>query len=92
MATLATVGEVMVAKLRAVSVYALGAAAPVLGWSQPAWACPVCFSAKNQENQVAYLATTGLMTFLPLMIAGGVAVWLRRRFAELDQPELDAEE
>lgn len=51
-----------------------------------AWACPVCFSAKNEANQIAYLATTGFLTFLPLGLIGGVILWIRRRAAELDRP------
>lgn len=52
--------------------------------SQSALACSVCFSAKNEENQIAYLATTGFLTFLPLFFAAGVMLWIRRRAQEAD--------
>ena len=54
-----------------------------LAIADSAWACPVCFSAKNKENQIAYLATTGFLTFLPLLFAGGVMLWIRRRAQQL---------
>ena len=41
-------------------------------------ACPVCFDA-NEENRVAFLATTGLLTLLPLGMVAGFGVWLRKR-------------
>lgn len=47
-------------------------------------ACSVCFSAKNKENQIAYLATTGFLTFLPLGLIGGLLLWIRRRSRELE--------
>ena len=63
----------MVTRLQAIMVMGLVAVA------NTALACPVCFSAKNKENQIAYLVTTGFLTFLPLMFAGGVIFWVRRR-------------
>ena len=44
-----------------------------------AWACPVCFSAKNDENRIAFIVTTAFLTFLPLSLIGGGVWWLRRR-------------
>lgn len=43
-----------------------------------AYACPVCFD-RDDEARIAFLATTGLLTLLPLGMVGGVLVWLRRR-------------
>jgi len=41
-------------------------------------ACPVCFSATDQ-NRMAFLGTTILLSLLPLgMLAGGVLYLLRR--------------
>ncbi len=41
-------------------------------------ACPVCFD-RDDEARVAFLATTGLLTLLPLGMVGGVLAWLRKR-------------
>ncbi len=43
-----------------------------------AFACPGCI-AGTEENRVAFLVTTGLLTFLPLLMIGGVVYWLRKR-------------
>ncbi len=43
-----------------------------------AWACPVCFD-RDDEARIAFLATTGLLTLLPLGMVGGAVVWVRRR-------------
>ena len=50
-------------------------------------ACPVCFQAKNDASRVAFIATTAFLTGLPLLLVGGVAWWLRRRFLESAQRE-----
>ena len=41
-------------------------------------ACPVCFD-RDDEARIAFLATTGLLTLLPLGLVVGTGVWLRRR-------------
>lgn len=43
-----------------------------------AWACPVCFD-RDDEARVAFLATTALLTLLPLGMVGGAVMWVRRR-------------
>ena len=53
------------------------------------WACPVCFSAKNEDNRIAFIVTTAFLTFLPLSLIGGGVWWLRRRAqqeSEASQP------
>lgn len=45
---------------------------------ETALACPVCFD-RDDEARVAFLATTGLLTLLPLGLVAGLGVWLRRR-------------
>ena len=45
-------------------------------------ACPVCFD-RDDEARIAFLATTGLLTLLPLGMVVGTGVWLRRRAREL---------
>jgi len=47
-------------------------------------ACPVCFSA-NDANRAAYIGTTVLLTFLPLIAFATIALWLRRRFKQMER-------
>ncbi|TPV95726.1 MAG: hypothetical protein B7733_08410 [Myxococcales bacterium FL481] len=47
-------------------------------WTTIAHACPGCVAAKNEENQIAFLVTTALLTFAPLLMIGGLVWWLRR--------------
>ncbi len=44
-------------------------------------ACPVCFDA-NDEARIVYLATTGLLTLLPLGMVAGVGSWIRRKYRD----------
>ena len=48
---------------------------------EAAHACPVCFD-RDDEARIAFLATTGLLTLLPLGLVVGTGVWLRRRARE----------
>ena len=66
----------------------LGAPCVVALLPSVAWACPVCFSMKSEDNQLAYLATTGFMTVLPLLAVAGAVWWLRRRANELSRPPM----
>ncbi|MEE9385433.1 MAG: hypothetical protein V3V08_18655 [Nannocystaceae bacterium] len=56
-------------------------------------ACPVCFSAKNEDNQLAFIVTTGILTFTPLLMIGAFAWWLRRRLREIElaHPQLPSD-
>ena len=47
-----------------------------------AYACPVCFD-RDDEARIAFLATTGLLTLLPLGLVAGTGAWLCRRAREL---------
>ena len=62
---------------------ALGVLAVVL-FPDGALACPGCI-AGTEENRVAFLVTTGLLSFLPLMMIGGVIYWLRKRARRLEE-------
>ncbi len=67
----------------------LALAALVVAWvtvSLPgdALACAVCFQAKSDASRVAFIATTAAMTFLPLVVIGGVAWWVRRQVVKAD--------
>ncbi len=57
----------------ALAVLAVGAVFP-----EALHACPVCFD-RDDEARIAFLATTGLLTLLPLGLVVGTGVWLRRR-------------
>jgi len=48
---------------------------------QMAHGCAVCFSATD-ENRQAFLATTVLLTMLPLGMVGGVGLWVRKRMQQ----------
>lgn len=39
-------------------------------------ACPVCFD-PNEENRWAFIVTTVLLSTLPLLMVGGIALWIR---------------
>jgi hypothetical protein len=43
------------------------------------WACSVCSAGRDEANRVAFIATTAFLTFLPLLMIGGVVWWLRKR-------------
>lgn len=47
-------------------------------WPEALHACPVCFD-RDDEARIAFLATTGLLTLLPLGLVAGVGAWLRKR-------------
>ena len=46
-------------------------------------ACAMCFQATSEANRIAFLVTTVLLTFMPLILIGGLigyfAVTARRR-------------
>jgi len=49
-----------------------------------AYACPVCFSAKDEAQRQAFFDTTIFLTLLPLVLIGGVIYWVARRSRQLD--------
>ncbi|MDH3622880.1 MAG: hypothetical protein OES69_16195 [Myxococcales bacterium] len=48
-------------------------------------ACPSCAS-PLEENRQAFVDTTILLTFLPLIMIGGFIWWLRRKARQLESP------
>lgn len=50
---------------------------------EAAFACPVCFDS-NEENRIAFLATTAFLTLLPLGLVGGIGAWLRKRARDIE--------
>lgn len=80
-------GAVMGAS-RAPSRLLLTAAVSVVGMSpRLAQACAVCFSASD-ETRDAFLGTTVFMTVLPLLMVGGVVVWMWRRALRIERASL----
>lgn len=64
---------------------AIAAVAAVIASPALAWACPVCFSVKNEATRIAFLGTTVFLTALPLVLMGGVGVWLAKRVEEAER-------
>ena len=50
-------------------------------------ACSVCFSGRSDETRVAFIATTALLSALPLLLIGGLVWWMRRRAMQIQQSE-----
>lgn len=55
---------------------------------EAAAACPVCFSA-TEENRLAFLGTTVLLSLLPLGMVAGAGLWIRKRARERDDGSED---
>lgn len=69
--------RIAVAGVAMIAVLAATAATP-----EAAYACPVCFD-RDDEARIVFLATTGLLTLLPLGLVVGTGAWLRRRAREV---------
>jgi len=54
-------------------------------------ACAVCFDSSD-ENRAAFLATTAILSLVPLGMVGGLGAWLRKRSRELDREEQEGTE
>lgn len=52
-----------------------------------AFACPVCFSAQNEDNRAAFVAMTAFLTLLPLGMLGVGLGWVWRRMQRQDASE-----
>ncbi len=46
-------------------------------------ACAVCFTGREDEARIAFLATTGLLSALPIVLIGSLVWWLRRRARQI---------
>ena len=58
------------------------AASLVLLAPKLAAACAVCSTGRTDETRQAFIGTTVLLTFLPLLMIGGVVWWVRRRYLQ----------
>lgn len=67
---------------RFAGVAALAALVGTALFPEALYACPVCFD-RDDEARIAFLATTGLLTLLPLGLVVGTGMWLRRRAREM---------
>ena len=74
----------------AAPVVAVAALALLAAFPDVAHACPVCFD-RDDEARIAFLATTGLLTLLPLGLVVGAGMWLRRRAREVAEKEAGRE-
>jgi hypothetical protein len=52
-------------------------------------ACAVCFSATDQ-NRMAFIETTVLMSLLPLGMIGGVVYYYRRKSRQMAEEEAES--
>ncbi|MBC2605146.1 hypothetical protein [Pelagicoccus albus] len=48
-------------------------------WTATAQACSVCV-VSNDESRAAYYATTAFLSFLPLMMIGGVVYYIFKKY------------
>jgi hypothetical protein len=64
------------------------AALAILFAPEIAAACSVCFSGRSDQTRVAFIATTALLTALPLLLIGTLVWWLRRRAVRIQQNEI----
>jgi ABC-type spermidine/putrescine transport system permease subunit II len=51
-------------------------------------ACAVCFQARTDDTRIAFIVSTAAMTFLPLVVVGGLAWWVRRKFGQAEAKAL----
>ena len=54
-------------------------------WLAPkmAVACAVCFTGREDETRIAFIATTGILSALPILLIGSLVWWLRRRARQI---------
>ena len=70
----------------------LPASCALLAWTPRAsWACAVCTSGTEDSNRLAFILTTALLSFLPLLMVGGIVWWLRRRVRGIDEARIPTE-
>jgi hypothetical protein len=52
-------------------------AALLLSYAPPVYSCAVCFTSEG-ESRIAFYATTGFLTLLPLIMLAAGIVWVRK--------------
>ncbi len=71
-------------RLRGLALSGAAAVLLVAAFPDVAYACPVCFD-RDDEARLAFLATTGLLTLLPLGLVAGTGWWIRKRAREVGE-------
>ncbi len=60
----------------------------LLAWApRAAWACSVCMTGREDDNRIAFLATTVFLSLLPLAMLAGVIWWLHRRVRQQERQQ-----
>lgn len=83
-------------KLEACSRAATGAATALLVFAL-LWApsithaCSQCLATRTRANQLAFIWTTVFLSITPLLVVGGIVLWLRKKIREADAQQLRAE-
>jgi zinc transporter ZupT len=54
--------------------------ASVIASSQQAWACAVCGAGNNDRIEKTLLFSTAVLSFVPLLLIGGIGYYIYRRF------------
>lgn len=69
-----------------------GLAGLVIGLATPklAVACAVC-GGGTADNRIEFILTTAFLTFLPLLLIGGVVYGLRRRYLQVVQRDVSSD-
>jgi hypothetical protein len=70
-----------VSSVRTAAVLVFAAVAAAL--PRAAEACAVCMSGREDDTQRAFLLGTLLLSALPLVLIGGLILWLRRRARDI---------
>jgi hypothetical protein len=47
-------------------------------------ACSQCLATRTRANQLAFIWTTVFLSVAPLLVVGGIALWLRKKVREAD--------
>ena len=48
------------------------------------WSCSVCGGSLTEEKAAAYLAITGLLVSMPVLMLGILGVWIYHRYKQTD--------
>jgi hypothetical protein len=75
----------MLGRITALAGLVIGLATPKL-----AVACAVC-GGGTADNRIEFILTTAFLTFLPLILIGGVVYGLRRRYLQVAQLDVRSE-
>ena len=48
-------------------------------------ACSQCLATRSRENQLAFIVTTIFLSIMPLVLVGGIVLWLRRQLKAAEE-------